>query len=86
MKAVLIKLLIQIVESQSPQIGSMFLTREVICESLLDLKKVAIPSNRVNVSYIKKEVDQKHQLMSQSPQIGSMFLTLMLVVISKQMR
>ena len=38
---------------------------------------VAIPSNRVNVSY-KMKVKRKLLLMrrSQSPQIGSMFLTL----------
>ena len=41
------------VESQSPQIGSMFLTKRE--EKMAELKLiVAIPSNRVNVSYLKK--------------------------------
>ena len=64
-------------KSQSPQIGSMFLTLVKI-----ELKHspkltpfVAIPSNRVNVSY--KDEIQIHLFAdtSQSPQIGSMFLT-----------
>ena len=91
-------------KSQSPQIGSMFLTLKVVLTSnliftrsrnplksgqcfLLKLnatrghfwteKGVAIPSNRVNVSY--RDVLLFLQILegngSQSPQIGSMFLT-----------
>ena len=39
--------------------------------------KVAIPSNRVNVSYKDLHVETQLQIDigSQSPQIGSMFLT-----------
>ena len=63
--------------SQSPQIGSMFLTYKkgfFIPVSVY----VAIPSNRVNVSYkniSKLEKSLKEKGLSQSPQIGSMFLT-----------
>ena len=64
-------------ESQSPQIGSMFLTVIRNDKCWLLWSSVAIPSNRVNVSYsltgIKKGLSSS---WSQSPQIGSMFLTL----------
>ena len=40
-----------IIWSQSPQIGSMFLTGNIICRCPEDGQWVAIPSNRVNVSY-----------------------------------
>ncbi len=63
--------------SQSPRIGSMFLTRQLTWVRLsAEPLQVAIPSNRVNVSY--EEVMQSWLLSvlgSQSPQIGSMFLT-----------
>ena len=88
--------------SQSPQIGSMFLTLKkgkeegskmkigrnplksgqcfLLCICLLKTNwswSVAIPSNRVNVSYVcawcKRVIGEKRG--SQSPQIGSMFLT-----------
>ena len=39
-------------ESQSPQIGSMFLTLQEILKPIGRVIFVAIPSNRVNVSYI----------------------------------
>ena len=40
-------------------------------------KSVAIPSNRVNVSYclLKRKICYVEAVKSQSPQIGSMFLT-----------
>ena len=65
--------------SQSPQIGSMFLTECSACRKKMEteLLQVAIPSNRVNVSYEerRKRIKKKGGDMSQSPQIGSMFLT-----------
>ena len=64
--------------SQSPQIGSMFLTEQKECGIWhRDKILVAIPSNRVNVSYIVKELERFciFRPGSQSPQIGSMFLT-----------
>ena len=65
-------------ESQSPQIGSMFPTDKAF-ECPLSLRSVAIPSNRVNVSYIKKVIAYRcfinDRIESQSPQIGSMFPT-----------
>ena len=72
---------LQAIVSQSPQIGSMFLTQIMQIEIWRWLKerKVAIPSNRVNVSYIKNVRvfwnNHNFLVMSQSPQIGSMFLT-----------
>ena len=64
-------------KSQSPQIGSMFLTRIVVSEMQVEgHPDVAIPSNRVNVSYVNvKTIKPLKYLKSQSPQIGSMFLT-----------
>ena len=63
-------------KSQSPQIGSMFLTGKGVLMGNVEL--VAIPSNRVNVSYTELATESAQFLsgMSQSPQIGSMFLTL----------
>ena len=62
--------------SQSPQIGSMFLTSDEEKEEWYRRKQVAIPSNRVNVSYTQRLLRlTKSGLRSQSPQIGSMFLT-----------
>ena len=43
------------IESQSPQIGSMFLTVMDGTVQLAVEMKVAIPSNRVNVSYFDKK-------------------------------
>ena len=63
--------------SQSPQSGSMFLT----CNRRIKLwmhSAVAIPSKRVNVSYIDWHSASDavwDALWSQSPQSGSMFLT-----------
>ena len=46
----------QVLKSQSPQIGSMFLTFEKIyCYRKASCSLVAIPSNRVNVSYRKNK-------------------------------
>ena len=62
--------------SQSPQIGSMFLTNQIIVLTTRNLHGVAIPSNRVNVSYvIAHQKKSRNGKLSQSPQIGSMFLT-----------
>ena len=63
--------------SQSPQIGSMFLTIIILWLFLIGFMKVAIPSNRVNVSYrcLPQLKIEKVIYTSQSPQIGSMFLT-----------
>ena len=60
--------------SQSPQIGSMFPTEY---RYWLQKRKVAIPSNRVNVSYVVCLTKSRLKLWkrSQSPQIGSMFPT-----------
>ena len=41
--------------SQSPQIGSMFLTYTVSQIFVSQKPKVAIPSNRVNVSYLQEK-------------------------------
>ena len=65
--------------SQSPQIGSMFLTLSGWATLTSTRLSVAIPSNRVNVSYwrfILFNVVVFWEKKSQSPQIGSMFLTL----------
>ena len=67
--------------SQSPQIGSRFLTEKtnyVLIAVIAVLLYVAIPSNRVKVSNDKKmsKVGKGDLIgMSQSPQIGSRFLT-----------
>ena len=65
-------------ESQSPQIGSMFPTKKIKSfEEGITEGVVAIPSNRVNVSY-KTPCDERVGACrdaSQSPQIGSMFPT-----------
>ena len=85
--------------SQSPQIGSMFLTDKLgedlkikLCRNPLKSGQcflqiylsswkffkcfyVAIPSNRVNVSYLEGLKESGFPVKSQSPQIGSMFLT-----------
>ena len=64
--------------SQSPQIGSMFLTLyDYLYEKGFTPSFVAIPSNRVNVSYHFWELRREVEInaVSQSPQIGSMFLT-----------
>ena len=50
-------------ESQSPQIGSMFLTRMVATKTSYEEALVAIPSNRVNVSYstyLEKEKEEEN--------------------------
>ena len=66
--------------SQSPQIGSMFLTHNLLVVWMDYCKvDVAIPSNRVNVSYnglTARPSFSRQYALSQSPQIGSMFLTL----------
>ena len=66
--------------SQSPQIGSMFPTFLAfsIC-SLTITCLVAIPSNRVNVSYSERKERRNYWKTSQSPQIGSMFPTCLLL-------
>ena len=62
--------------SQSPQIGSMFLTYKWDRTWQYRVNIVAIPSNRVNVSYsIELDPERVKRIRSQSPQIGSMFLT-----------
>ena len=45
------KFILNMTLSQSPQIGSMFLTYKKLAKTQLKKKYVAIPSNRVNVSY-----------------------------------
>ena len=54
---------IKIAQSQSPQIGSMFLTEKKVVQKIAHkFEQVAIPSNRVNVSYFllyKKKGGQK---------------------------
>ena len=66
--------------SQSPQIGSMFPTDIKQRWKKKEEERVAIPSNRVNVSYkrIIEELEKGHipWYKSQSPQIGSMFPTI----------
>ena len=66
--------------SQSPQIGSMFLTKEHPKMIILatSAAQVAIPSNRVNVSYVEGRTTADDEVLagSQSPHIGSMFLTM----------
>ena len=65
------------VTSQSPQIGSMFLTGFFYALIFCFFYLVAIPSNRVNVSYsLANTKRRKNIIQSQSPQIGSMFLTM----------
>ena len=71
--------LLDIAVSQSPQIGSMFLTESFIkVKTCITKSQVAIPSNRVNVSYLLTGTRKRQRSFfgSQSPQIGSMFLTL----------
>ena len=69
---------VYVCRSQSPQIGSMFLTDITLPWGRACGLKVAIPSNRVNVSYeivnLERNVNKRGG-WSQSPQIGSMFLT-----------
>jgi len=61
--------------SQSPQIGSMFLT-QIFSWDLISGLHVAIPSNRVNVSYDENELKQKlAQFPSRNPlKSGQCFL------------
>ena len=68
-------------ESQSPQIGSMFLTKELKAQLESFLGFVAIPSNRVNVSYkeLKQSIEQKLGFSRNPLKSGQCFLLQTLV-------